>query len=628
MRVGLLYVDNFQQSRSQKIGSLGLGYIAAYLQQEFPGLEVEIAVTPQELLAFEADLVGVSAYSETLPTARQHAAWIRQRRDIPLVLGGPHIATNPADLPPEFDLGVAGEGEELLATLVGLQLSNGLVPARLKGLQGLTWREQGQIRSQGRCPEIKDMDKLAHPDRKLMFASMLRNFPGFEPVVHIHTARGCPFRCTFCSAPLVNPLWRFHSPEWVIAELELIAREFPGCREITLSDDLFTLKKSRLEALVKAIREAKLHRRFAFFCSSRSNTMTHDMARLLRDMNVVMVSFGLESAADRVIKELKGGGTSQHDYERVLQMCDHYGIYAHGNFIIGSQDEHFEELQTTYRFIQNEQDRIASMYFSHMTPFPGTKVWDDGLQAERFDPATLDYRVLNLEYEPGRSVFLNTHYSETDYARAYQSCKRLETWLDNRYYREQALVADVTQQERWQIPEKILALCAQQGWQKLAVLSDYETWLPPSPESGLSWQVYPLAQLEQLDQLDREADAVLLFYALDSLREPAQLLKQLPHKPILSLNYHIGSYPVLAQLLQGFWQESVFGATRRRHLRYFSLRSLQALFAERAYQLQLSQPNRFSLNFNYAPLKKLLGDVQDPDVFSYLTLWQPQPKLS
>ena len=618
MRVGLLYVDNFQQTRSQRIGSLGLGYIAAYLEQQLPGLETMIAVTPQELLDFNADLIGISAYTETLPVARAHADWLRRRRAIPLVLGGAHIATNPADLPPEFDFGVAGEGEELLTELSRLHIGNGLVPQNFKAVQGLTWRENGVVRNQGRAPEIQQMDKLAHPQRKRMFASMYRNFPDFEPVVHIHTARGCPYRCTFCSAPLVNPQWRFHSPEWVIAELEGIAREFPDIREITLSDDLFTLKKSRLAALVEAIRAAGLHRRFSFFCSSRSNTMTHDMCRLLRDMNVVMVSFGLESAADRVIKDLKGVGASKGDYERVLQMCESYGIYAHGNFIIGSQDENLADLQQTWEFVRDQQDRLASIYFSHMTPFPGTKVWDDGLEARRFAPETLDYRVLNLEYEPGRSVFLNTHYPESDYAPAYDSFKTLETWLDNRYYKEQALIADVTRQERGAIPERLLTLCRAQGWQRIAVISDYETWLPPAPD-GIEWQLASPG-----DPALDEADAIVLFYSLDALRQPQTLLASLPAKPIVSLNYHIGSYAVISQLLVGQWQEAVYGPTRRRHLRYFTLKSLQALFAEAGYSLLEAVPNRFEIPLNYKPLYQLLGEVQDPDVFSYLSVWRPE----
>ncbi|MGV3524649.1 MAG: B12-binding domain-containing radical SAM protein [Candidatus Sericytochromatia bacterium] len=621
MRVGLLYVDNFQLLRSQRIGSLGLGYIAAYIQRALPGLEVHIAVTPEELIALECDLVGVSAYTETLPVARAYAAQIRAARDIPLVLGGPHIATNPADLPPEFDFGVAGEGEELFLKLVELQLSNGLVPQHLNGLQGLTHRVDGQLRDQGRCPSIENMDALAHPDRRKMFVSMQRHFKDFDPVLHIHTARGCPYRCTFCSAPLVNPSWRFHSPEWVIEDIEQIARDFPECREITLSDDLFTLKKSRLAALVQAIREAGFHKRFAFFCSSRSNTLTHDMCRLLRDMNVRMISFGLESASDRLIKDLKGVGTSQGDYDRVLGMCEHYGLLAHGNFIIGAQDETLPDLQQTWRFVQTQKDRLSSIYFSHMTPFPGTKVWDDGLAAGRFDPQTLDYRVLNLDYARGSSVFLNTHYDEDTYAPAYARFKQFETWLDDRYYGDQSLIADLMDQEREIIPDALVQLFQHEGWQTLDVITDRDPWLLELP-AGMEIRQYSRQQV--LEGAELSGDASVLFYSLDEMRDATPLLERLPARPVVSLNYHIGAYTVVAQLLLGVFQETVYGPLRRRHLRHFTLKSLRRLMEGRGYQLRAVRPNRYRLPLNYAPLKQLFGDqLADPDMFSFVTRWEP-----
>lgn len=632
MRLGLLYVDDFKQLRSRRISSLGLGYIAAYVQKHEPDWEVSIAITPQEILAFEPDMIGVSAYTETLPIAREFARHMRAQRDVPLVLGGPHIATNPDDLPLEFDLGVAGEGEEVLLKMLRLQAENALTPKNLGALQGATFRQDGAIRNTGRCPPIQDMDTLAHPNRRLMFDSMYRNFNQFEPVLHIHTARGCPYRCTFCSAPLVNPSWRFHSPEWVIAELEQIAREFPWVREITISDDLFTLKKRRLESLVRAIRAAGLHKRFAFFCSSRSNTLTHDMCRLLRDMNVVMVSFGLESASDRVISDLKGVGASQQDYERVLGMCQHYGIYAHGNFIIGAQEEYLCDLQATMRFVQSNQDRLQSVYFSHMTPFPGTRVWDEGARAERFDPEHLNYRVLDLEYRSGESVFLNRHYTEAEYAPIYERFKNLESWLNDRYYHEQSLISDSVQLEREQIPARVERIVQEQQWNKALVITQRETYLPRA-ERRDDLQFVSLSQFlaEESPSPDEvfQPDALIFWFVLDEMRSPEQLLEKVCQHygelPVLSLNYHIGSYPVLSRLLLGDWSERVYGALQRRHQRYFTLQSLRRLFHTADYRSVQHWPQRFQIALNYQPLFQLLGadKLVDPDVFAYVSLWEP-----
>ncbi len=75
-RVGLLYVDDFFQPRSQRVGSLGLASIAAWLEQEIPGVETKIGITAQDMLDFEPEMVGISAYSETLPAGLRNVMMV------------------------------------------------------------------------------------------------------------------------------------------------------------------------------------------------------------------------------------------------------------------------------------------------------------------------------------------------------------------------------------------------------------------------------------------------------------------------------------------------------------------------------------------------------------------------
>jgi anaerobic magnesium-protoporphyrin IX monomethyl ester cyclase len=620
LRVGLLYVDDFQQARSQRIGSLGLGYLAAWLQQEIPGTEVLIAIEVSELQAWQPDLIGISAYSETLPQARIAAQALRAL-NIPLILGGAHIASNPNDLPPEFDAGVAGEGEEVFLQIVKLLAQNAFVPENLAGISGLTYYKEGQLISQGRSPAIQNLDRLAHPDRRLMFNSMRRLLPNFQPILHIHTARGCPYRCSFCSAPLVNPQWRFHSPQWVIAELEVIARQFPDITDVTISDDLFTLKKSRLEELVREIRAAGLHKRFFFFCSSRSNTLTPDMCRLLRDMNILMVSFGFESASDRLVRDLKGVGTHQCDYERVLALCQQYGIYAHGNFITGAQDEWQADLKQTHQFVSQNADRLASVYFSHMTPFPGTRVWAEAEKAQLI-PAELDYRVLNLEYKRGSSVFLNQHYSEASYEEAFGRFKKLEKNINDRYYKEQSFLRELSHFERQVWPELLLQTLTHEKWQHVTVLSKRETHLPADPRLHfMSPESVSLAS---------ETEAVVLYYSLDEERDPHKLLDKIPaHLPIITLYQHAGFYYSWVLLLLGKWEDGIYGFRQRRNLRYYSPQSLQKLLSNKGYKAKENIKHASNIQPDPTILKllSLLGNPKDLLIHSYTSLWLPQKTL-
>ncbi|PIQ23248.1 hypothetical protein COW36_18870 [bacterium (Candidatus Blackallbacteria) CG17_big_fil_post_rev_8_21_14_2_50_48_46] len=617
IRIGFLYVDDFYQPRSQRVGSLGLASIAAWLEQEISGIETQIGLCAGDIIAFEPDLVGISAYTETLPAALAEARKIKAWRDLPIVLGGPHIATNAYDLHPEIDIGVVGEGEEAMESIVRAFQANQLHPAHLKTIPGLSFHENGKIVNTGRCPPIQNLDRLAHPNRAKMFAPLATHFPDFKPLFHVHTARGCPYRCTFCSAPLVNPSWRFHSPEWVVEELESIAKHYPDCDQITLSDDLFTLKKSRLEALVKAIRAAGLHKRFFFLCSSRSNTLSPEICRLLVDMNMLLISFGMESGSDRLIKQLKGVGTSHADYQRVLELCQCHGLYAHGNLIIGDQHEEVSDLKATWDLLAQGHDLFATAYVTHMTPFPGTRVWEQALEAQRFDPQSLDYRQLNLEFDPQDTVLLSTHYSREFYTEAHQKFKNLSEGISARFTEESGLLKDLLSQERWVLPEMISELLAEEGWEFTELLSPFESVL--NRQAG----IHPLESKSLLSP--SESKPLLLNHYLETLKDPGQFLAELPARPLISIDYHMGNYYHLLLLLLGKWQEGVWGGRQRLFLRHFTLKTLVQLFESNAYQLKKSKAMKFRLTLPDGPIKLLRQylPVPEPETFAWITLWQP-----
>jgi len=58
----------------------------------------------------------------------------------------------------------------------------------------------------------------------------------------ILTSRGCPFRCSFCASPVINPRFEQRSPASVLAEIETQARLF-GARHFVFYDDALLLNK-------------------------------------------------------------------------------------------------------------------------------------------------------------------------------------------------------------------------------------------------------------------------------------------------------------------------------------------------------------------------------------------------
>lgn len=59
------------------------------------------------------------------------------------------------------------------------------------------------------------------------------------------TSRGCPYECTFCDNNTFGRTTRFHSAEYVVAEIKSLVADY-HIKEIAFLDDTFTLNKQRL----------------------------------------------------------------------------------------------------------------------------------------------------------------------------------------------------------------------------------------------------------------------------------------------------------------------------------------------------------------------------------------------
>ncbi|MGV3524510.1 MAG: radical SAM protein [Candidatus Sericytochromatia bacterium] len=575
MRITFLILKDYRHQHNQSSGPIGLAYLSAAAKARYPDAHVQIEVDVDRVIASKPDIIGVSAYTETYSQSINAAHYLRNRLPgIPLWLGGPHVNALPTTLAREFDLGVVGEGEETFVELLALYRNDRLIPDELAKINGVVYWDEGQRKVTPPREVIQELDRIILPDRSVMQTY----WPPTQSMIQwpqpIYTSRGCPFKCVFCIFSLDTQKVRYHSVERVVAEIEDILRHYPDHEHITIHDDLFALSTKRLAALTAGIREAGLHKKVSFICMAKASVFSDEMARLMRDMNVSIVTFGLESGVERTLKYLKGERNKVADNVRAIDICARHGIRMGGYFIIGTPHETHAELQEAYWFIRHHFPPMSMAGIYRLTPFPGTKFWQEAIDLGIVSNELEDWRPFNyLDQDKRDFLFFNQHYSLDTFKEAYPHFAKI---TDRNY------LAISTERQELALKAQIEPLYA--DWlqrfpaQRILEFSGFTRMLAQwsAEEAGLQTPVDLLRPWELADfETSERYDLILCNLALEQCQQtPAEVLERLqswlaPGGRLVLITYNPAHHSLLGQLLSGRWNSDFWGS-RPFDLRHFA----------------------------------------------------------
>ncbi len=382
---------------------LGLGYLAASLRLH--GHEPVILDLARErlddergaeaVLARRPDLIGVSILSTAYLPARALIEAVRSRQPgVPLVVGGPHVTALPEDALKSMgvELGVVGEGEKVFPELVdrlaaGQPLDN--------GLPSVCRQTRGEVTCSRRSDFVQDLDSLPFPAWDLIDP---RTYPDLPhqllhmkfPVAPVMTSRGCPFDCSFCaSTTLWGRGWRARSPENVVDEIELLARDFQ-VREIHFEDDNFTLKKSHAASVCEEIIRRRLDIVWCTPNGVRVDSLDEEMVSLMRRSGCYGLAFGIESGSQKVL-DLNNKKLDLDKVAAKVEMVKRHGIETHGFFIVGLPGETVETIKETMEFARRVPFDRAN--FALLAPLPGSDIFREYLR--RRSANEIDYSSFN-----------------------------------------------------------------------------------------------------------------------------------------------------------------------------------------------------------------------------------------
>jgi radical SAM superfamily enzyme YgiQ (UPF0313 family) len=244
----------------------------------------------------------------------------------------------------------------------------------------------------------------------------------FRPVWLIETARGCPFRCSFCS------VWPAYGRTIRLRSIESVCEDFAGTGpHVFVADDLFWYQPARSLELAAALRRRGVRKRWLLVQSRTDVVASHpELLEAWRPLAEYFdIFFGLEAASDEGLTHLVKDSTIGRTAD-ALDVARRLGYGVTGNFVVDPDwvESDFEQL---WDFVDRHD--LGRAGFTILTPLPGTALFSE--QQSRIRAAKwAQFDMNHLLWEPRLGVqrFFEL-YCET-WRRSVLNLRGRKSWRD------------------------------------------------------------------------------------------------------------------------------------------------------------------------------------------------------
>ncbi len=340
----------FSQDLTSKYPPLALGMVAAAT----PTDEWKIYLIDENFnkaWVRNADLVGITAYTENASRAYEIAAMYREH-GVPVVMGGIHASMCTGEALQYVDTVVVGEAE-------------------------LTWPQLLKDFKEGRMEQV--YRAKGYTDLSILPAARHDLFHPSYWYRIIQTSRGCPYDCDFCTVTAFNGrIYRSRPVDQILDEIEQHKGRYSSF--IFADDNLIgntPAQRQRALDLFKGIVERGI--KIDWFSQVTVDVAEYpELLFWARKSGCRILLVGIEAetsegldSMNKIVNKRKGGVSY---YKKAFNIINKHGISVLGTFILGLEGDTAKDIRNRAKFIV--KSRVDAVQCSILTPFPGTKLYE------------------------------------------------------------------------------------------------------------------------------------------------------------------------------------------------------------------------------------------------------------
>ena len=317
---------------------------------------------------------------------------LREVTDAKIIAGGPGFSIFPTLLYERLgiDFGIKGEGEESL-----YEILNALFNGRdYRDVEGLVYRDRnGEVVVNPRTSFVKSPCLRMNPDSVEFYYEK-------SGMLNVQTKRGCPFKCIYCSYPIIDGRTvRNLDVRTVVENIREMYSRY-GIDYLFFTDSVFNIDRSYNEELCHSIIDAGLKINWGAYFSPR-NLTKEDLA-LYKKAGLTHIEWGTDTLADATLESYRKNITWEQIRSTSKWASDLGIFYAHF-MILGGYGETDATLAQTF---ERSRELGFTVFFPYigMRIYPDTRLFDISIEegcvksaSELVEPVYYVSKTVNLE---------------------------------------------------------------------------------------------------------------------------------------------------------------------------------------------------------------------------------------